>query len=273
MTSISNYGQTGPYRDYKATEITLYAMGGSMYQTGEPYREPVKLGMTVEQFFCGTVAASATMGAFMGAALQGVGQHVDLSLHEIMTGNQDRALTNLTDYQHTGDLPVRHLESSSGFSPTLPVVDGYVQFYSIPRTWKRICEMIDHTELGDRPDLTNPTQPEAKETVVALLLEWLDGRKKQDVMELAQTHGIFCSAVNTTEDVFRDPHVAERGFLVEVDHPYTGPLRYPGPPFRMMETPWRAGRAPLLGEHTSEVLATLGYAADDVARLREQGAI
>jgi formyl-CoA transferase len=106
-----------------------------------------------------------------------------------------------------------------------------------------------------------------------VLLGWLDGRKKQDVMELAQTHGIFCSAVNTTEDVFRDPHVAARGFLVEVDHPYTGPLRYPGAPFRMMRTPWRAGRAPLLGEHTAEVLATLGYSGEDVVRLREQGAI
>ena len=68
MTSISNFGQTGPYRDYKMSEITMYALGGTMHMTGMPDREPVKLGLTVEQFYAGMVCATATMGAFMGAS-------------------------------------------------------------------------------------------------------------------------------------------------------------------------------------------------------------
>ena len=102
MTSISNFGSTGPYRDYAASEITLYALGGTMISTGIPDREPVKLGLTVEQFYAGMVCATATMGAFMGASLTGEGQHVDMSLMEIMVANQDRAVQGHMLYQYTG---------------------------------------------------------------------------------------------------------------------------------------------------------------------------
>jgi len=76
------------------------------------------------------------------------------------------------------------------------------------------------------------------------------------------------------EDVFNDPHLAARGFFVEVDHPYTGPLKYPGANFKMSETEWKAGRAPLLGEHNREVYCDrLGYSAEELVRMREQGVI
>jgi crotonobetainyl-CoA:carnitine CoA-transferase CaiB-like acyl-CoA transferase len=92
-------------------------------------------------------------------------------------------------------------------------------------------------------------------------------------MEASQAAGYMCGAINTMEDVFADPHLQARGFFVEVDHPYAGMLTYPGAPFKMSETPWRAGRAPLLGEHTRPVLNTLGYTDEDIALLRSQGAI
>ena len=92
-------------------------------------------------------------------------------------------------------------------------------------------------------------------------------------MERSQAVGYMCGAINTVEDVFNDPHLMARNYFVEIDHPYTGPLRYPGAQFKMSETPHRVGRAPLLGEHTDEVLGELGYKNEDVARLRAQGAI
>jgi crotonobetainyl-CoA:carnitine CoA-transferase CaiB-like acyl-CoA transferase len=74
--------------------------------------------------------------------------------------------------------------------------------------------------------------------------------------------------------VFSDPHLASRGFFAKVDHPAVGVLTYPGAQMKMSETPWRAGRAPMLGEHTFEILhERLGYEAEDIARLKEQGAI
>jgi crotonobetainyl-CoA:carnitine CoA-transferase CaiB-like acyl-CoA transferase len=84
----------------------------------------------------------------------------------------------------------------------------------------------------------------------------------------------MCGAINTVEDVFNDLHLKARGFFTEIDHPYTGPLKYPGAQFKMSETPWHPGRAPLLGEHTQEILTQrLGYSEDDVVKLRAQGAI
>jgi len=281
MTSISNFGQTGPYRDYKMSEITMYALGGTMWSTGVAGREPVKLALTVEQMYAGMISATATMAAFMGASLHGTGQHVDLSLFEIMAGNQDRAVQSQTIFQYAGTMVGR--TGGSGGRNLLPngvypVIDGYVQFFALQPIWDRFCRMIDREDLIDDPYYTAPEHftgnAEVKAEVDAMVYEWLLVRTKREVMEKAQSVGYFCGAINTMEDVFNDPHLAARGFLTEVDHPATGKLVYPGAPFQMSESPWRAGRAPLLGEHTSEVLCgRLGLAGEDVARLREQGVV
>jgi crotonobetainyl-CoA:carnitine CoA-transferase CaiB-like acyl-CoA transferase len=281
MTSISNFGQTGPYRDYKMSEITMYALGGTMYSTGEPDREPVKLALTAEQIFAGMVSATATMGAFMGAALHGTGQHVDLSLMEIMAGNQDRGVQAHTNFQYTGTISGRTGGGAGRNilpSGVYPCADGYVQLFALQPVWDRVCLMIDRPDLISDPYFTAPENftgnPAVKGEFDAILLEWLFARTKQEIMLKAQSVGYFCGAINTMEDVFNDEHLRARDYFVEIDHPYTGPLKYPGPQFKMAQTPLTPGRAPLLGEHTAEVLCgRLGYSDDDIARLRAQGAI
>ena len=281
MTSISNFGQTGPYRDYKMSEITMYALGGTMYSTGEADREPVKLALTAEQIFAGMVSATATMGAFMGAALHGTGQHVDLSLMEIMAGNQDRGVQAHTNFQYTGTIAGRTGGGAGRNilpSGVYPCADGYVQLFALQPVWDRVCLMIDRPDLISDPYFTAPENftgnPAVKGEFDAILLEWLFARTKQEIMVKAQSVGYFCGAINTMEDVFNDEHLQARDYFVEVDHPYTGPLRYPGPQFKMAETPLTPGRAPLLGEHTADVLCgRLGYTKDDIVRLRAQGAI
>ena len=284
MTSISNFGQTGPYRDYAMSEITLYALGSTMQVTGLPDRPPLKLGLTVENIFAGMVSATATMGAFMGAVNHGIGQHVDLSLMEIQVGNQDRAVQGHMVYQYVGR-PNGGWSRAGGGSMgrnllpvgVYPCADGYVQFFTLQPLWDRVCKMIDRPELIDDAHFRAPENfsenAEVKAEFDAILLEWLLVRTKRQVMEKAQACGYMCGAINTMEDVFADPHLAERGFFAEVEHPYVGTLRYPGAQFKMSETPWRAGRAPLLGEHTGSVLESLDYSAAEIATLREQGAI
>lgn len=287
MTSISNFGQDGPYRDYKTTEITLYAMGSTMISTGMPDRPPVKLGLTVEHFFAGMVSATATMGAFYGLGNGIGGQHLDLSLFEIQVGNQDRSVQGMMMYQYTGGSfvgsgPPRTGGGSAGRNilpaGVYPVADGYVQFFTLAPHWARICRVIERPDLINDPYFTAPENfsgnAEAKAMFDAILIEWCVQHTKREVMERSQAEGYMCGAINTVEDVFHDPHLEFRRFFTEIDHPYTGPLKYPGAQFKMSETPWRAGRAPLLGEHTQEVLMErLGYSADDVAKLRAQGAI
>jgi crotonobetainyl-CoA:carnitine CoA-transferase CaiB-like acyl-CoA transferase len=134
----------------------------------------------------------------------------------------------------------------------------------------------------DRPDLIEDAHfldnfagnAEVKAEFDALLLEWLLVRTKREVMKKAQSVGYICTELKTMDEVFEDPHLRERAFFVQIDHPYTGQLTYPGPPFRMSESPWTGERAPLLGEHTASVLhERLGYGAQDLAVLRETGAI
>ncbi len=280
MTSISNFGQTGPYRDYKMTEIVAYAMGGVMQATGMPDREPIKLALTVQQFFAGNVAAAATLGAFIGAQIHGIGQQVDMAIMEIEAGNQDRGISNLAAYQYSGEPAFRRVrENMRSILPNgvYPTSDGYVQFAGVqPNWWERVCLMIDRAEMAADPHFINPENfyqnPERRAEVDAVVLEWTLQRTKRAVMERAQEFGYLAGAVNTMEDVFQDRHLKERGFFVEVDHPVAGLLRYPGPQFKMGETPWRPGRAPLLGEHNREVLCgRLGYSTEDLVRMRQQG--
>ena len=282
MTSISNFGHTGPYRDYKMSEIVAYAMGGVMHVTGMPEREPIKLALTVEQIFTGNVAAAATMGAFVGVQVHGIGQQLDLSMMEIQTGNQDRAIASLFTYQYSGESTFKRSRETwrtilpSGVYPTS---DGYVQMSGGQASWwERVCRMIDRLDLIGDPHFTAPENfygnADVKAEVDGLMYEWLFQHTKQEVMERAQEFGYLTGAINTMEDVFNDPHLAARGFFVEVDHPYTGPLKYPGANFKMSETEWKAGRAPLLGEHNREVYCDrLGYSAEELVRMREQGVI
>ena len=107
-----------------------------------------------------------------------------------------------------------------------------------------------------------------------ILYEWLFSHTKREVQEKAQAAGMAAMALNTVEDLLDDPQLQAREFWVKVDHPVAGTLTYPGPSFRCIDHPWQAGRAPLLGEHTAEILTSrLGYSSDDLAILSERGCI
>jgi crotonobetainyl-CoA:carnitine CoA-transferase CaiB-like acyl-CoA transferase len=230
------------------------------------------------------VCAAATMGALIGAVAHGTGQHLDLALMEIQAGNQDRGVQGQMVYQYVGNANRGPARTGGGvvgrfLSPVgvYPCADGYVQFFTLQPLWERVCKMIERPDLLDDPHFAAPenmnNNPERKAEFDAILLEWLLVHTKREVMEASQAAGYMCGAINTMEDVFADLHLQARGFFVEVDHPYAGMLTYPGAPFKMSETPWRAGRAPLLGEHTRPVLNRLGYTEEDIALLRSQGAI
>jgi crotonobetainyl-CoA:carnitine CoA-transferase CaiB-like acyl-CoA transferase len=221
------------------------------------------------------------MGAYMGRVLQGYGQHIDLSLFEIMTGSQDRAVQGHTTYQFTG---VVNQRAGGGAGRNIlpngcyPCADGYVQMFAMRPVWKEACLMVDRPDLIEDAHFTAPQNftgnPEVRAEFEAILLEWLLQHTREEVVAKAQSVGYICGSLNTMDEVFAEPHLRERGYFSEIDHPYTGPLKYAGAQFRMADTPWRPGRAPLLGEHTREVLQErLGMSTENVAMLRAQGAI
>jgi len=145
--------------------------------------------------------------------------------------------------------------------------------------WPRFIEMIEMPELAEDPrfqdkDFSFVYNLDYKDEVDALLMGWSTQLTKREVMERAQAAGMAGSAINSMEDVYSDPQFNFREFFVEIDHPETGPIRYPGTPTQFSESPAEFHRAPLLGEHNREIYCDiLGYASEDLPLLREQKVI
>jgi crotonobetainyl-CoA:carnitine CoA-transferase CaiB-like acyl-CoA transferase len=274
MTSISNFGQTGPYRDFRATDIVEYALGGPMFSTGIPEQEPLKLYNNVIQFQAGACAAVATMTSLFGAEMRGEGEWVDISIMETQAAGIDRTPTFRIAYQYTGEVNGR-LPTTQGFATgAFPCKDGYVTIMGGAIWFHKLAAMLEMPELLQHPvyaNLLEQSKPEVAEEFLTILLPWLLERTKGEIWEAAQAQAMLSSPIYTTEDLLNDPHYNERGFWVDIDHPLAGTVTYPGAPFKMSGTPWQIKiPAPLLGEHNEEVLGVLGYTKEDLVRLRQQ---
>lgn len=283
MCSISNFGQTGPYRDYRLSELVLNAMGTCMKMVGQPDREPLKLGGSILQYQAGVLAASATMIALYGA-MDGQGEHVDLSLFETCLGSIDRRAPYLLAHQYTGQKEVTQRVGGgrggimAGCPEGIyPCKDGYFDVAGGVAWWEKNFAL-----LGKPPELADPVygtpdgqmDPARQDEILSVLYPWAMERTKQEISKAAEEARAAAAPLYSTEDLLKDPHFQERGSFVEIDHPHAGRLRYPGAPFRPALTPWRMERpAPMLGEHNEEVYAGLGYGEADLARLRSEGLI
>jgi crotonobetainyl-CoA:carnitine CoA-transferase CaiB-like acyl-CoA transferase len=280
MTSISNFGQTGPYRDWKAQDMVIYAMGGAMNITGLPEREPLRLALNLMAYQGGNMAATATMTGVLGAGWHDIGQHIDVSLFEVHAGDIDRRMTSLLGYAHTGDPGYREEAIGIGVYPTgvIPCQDGYIQTLLFPAMWERLLAGIGMPELNDDPRFADPTDrldQDKRPEFMAIFQEWLNQHPRYEVMAKMQAQRVPLTALNPPSAVLNDPHFRERNYFVEVDHPEAGPLPYTREPFRMMASPAvPVQRAPLLGEHTDTVLQhDLGLSSADLDALRRHGVV
>ena len=279
MTSISNFGQTGPYKDFRSAEIMVYGMGGAMHSTGLADREPLKLGVNVHLYQGGATAAVATMGALTGSRLQGIGQQVDVSLMETQVGFRRSPI------DPAGCLPVhrRSARSASAENRRLPqrcfppAPTATCQITSNPQYFPRVVRMLGEPDMLKDPKWYEPDaqgDPELQEEFEELFLTWTLERGKGDAWHTAQESRVLSGPLNTMEELAQDPEFLSRGVFAQIDHPEAGRLDYPGRPFIMNESPWAVNRpAPLLGQHNQEILGSLGYSGDDIVRLREQGVI
>lgn len=277
LVRVSNFGQSGPYRDYEADDLLAYAMGGVLSITVHGEREPLKIGLYAPLFLAGGVVAAFAFGAYTGARRSGVGERVDASLFEILASSMDRGATNLLSYEYSGSLFFERTEDTRTTAVpygVYPCADGYIHILCTPRWWDRFCRMIGEEQLIADPAMTEHLfEVSFAPEVDAYFYPWLLARTKQEVMEAGQREGVPISAINTVADVARDPHLAARGFFTTVEQPAIGPLPVPGLPFRMLGTPGEVRPAPTLGQHNREVLLDLGYSAQEIVLLRQRGVI
>ena len=278
MTSISNFGQTGPYRDFRAAEIMFYGMGGEMYSTGLRDREPLNLAENVVLYQAGAAAAVATMGAVYAAMGHGAGQQVDVSIMETQVGSIDRRMSNLVAFQYTGETIGRASGGASGYpSGVYECEDGYFQVTGGRNYFPRVVRMLGEPEfLTEARWTTSEAQRDAdmKAEFEEYFQAWIKTRPKYDAWRTAQDARVLSGPLNTIGDLMQDPVFNQRGAFADISHPEAGELKYPGRPFIMQESPWSVNRpAPLLGQHNQDILGSLGYSGDDIVRLRQQGVI
>jgi crotonobetainyl-CoA:carnitine CoA-transferase CaiB-like acyl-CoA transferase len=271
MVSISNFGQTGPYRDCKATDLTVWGLSGILYELGEPDREPLKMGSNVSEYVAGLYGALVALSTLYYRDETGIGQHVDVSVLEAF---------------HTMQPSMTLVFSMAGFIRQragihfpwgiLPCDDGYIGFFLPTQThWESLCVLLEMPELIDRPEYETPMmREERRDEITAIIVSWLKGKRMDDVFHAAQELRLPLTMVPSTEQLFDMPQHKARGYFVDIDHPVGGKLTYPGAPFRLGETAWQAGRAPLLGEHNEEIYCgLLGYSREYFAKLSEDGII
>jgi crotonobetainyl-CoA:carnitine CoA-transferase CaiB-like acyl-CoA transferase len=274
LTSISNFGKSGPYREWRAEDIVLYAMGGSMNLTGAPSREPLRLALNLMQIQGGNLAAGATLGAYRLAKRTGAGQLVEVPLFETQVGGPDRRIQNLLSWEYTKE----EVGREEGFQTALPMgflpcQDGYVQIQVQTYQFPLWAEMLGHPELAKEPRFARAEtfmDPAVKDELDLILYPWLLEHTKAEILALAQRYGLPSGALNTIADVLQSPQFRERGFWETVTHPRAGALTHPGAPLHL-EDGWKIRRpAPLLGQHNHEVYGgMLGYSRQDLTNLRQ----
>ncbi|MGB2856619.1 MAG: CoA transferase [Dehalococcoidia bacterium] len=271
MVSISNFGQTGPYRDYRATDLNIWGFSGILYECGEPDREPLKMGSNVSEYVAGLYGALTALSALYYRDEGGIGQHIDVSIGETLHTMQP-SMTLVFCYMEF----IRRRGGIHFPWGILPCLDGYVGFFLPTQThWESLCVLIGMPELRDKPEYETPLhREEHRDEIQGFIVDWLKDKRMEEVFHAAQELRLPLTMVPNPQQLFEMPQHIDRKYFTDIEHPSAGKLTYPGAPFRLSETPWHAGRAPLLGEHNEEIYCgRLGYSQEHLLKLRDEGVV
>jgi len=277
MTSITPFGQTGPYRDYKAYELNVYHAGGEGYmmpiESPYPDREPVKGGGLVGDCMCGLSASLATLAAVYRARATGLGQHVDVSRQDVL---MTMVGLEVAMYTYSGMVRTRHHRKTLMAVP-LECRDGYIIVSAFAdRDWQSMARFMGQASWAEDERYTSIVDRWVHADELNPAVEkWARGYDKEDLFHKLQALSVAAAPVNTAGDIVESPQMQARGFLAEIDHPRAGRLRYPAPSYRLSRTPFSTDRgAPLLGQHNELVYCDgLGYSRDDLVKMAEAGVI
>ncbi|MCP4753546.1 MAG: CoA transferase [Proteobacteria bacterium] len=278
MTSITPFGQTGPYRDYKATELNLFHGGGhGMITTAvleEPVPTPTKAGGRQAMFGAGLSGAVASLCGIFARENTGEGQQVDVSVQECLAGQYESAIQHwVFNENEMGGVSVPVIMPIT----PLPCKDGYVYLMCVQdHEYDNFVKIMGNPEWADNELFENRfTRAEYFDALVIFLAEWSEQYSKEEIFRIGQKGNVPVAPAYTPEEVVNLEHLNARAYFIDIDHPEIGRTRYPGAPYRFSETQWRiVRRAPLLGEHNEDILGgRLGYNQQDLEKMRMDGII
>ncbi|HYF44029.1 MAG TPA: CoA transferase [Ramlibacter sp.] len=273
-TSISGFGQTGPWADRPGFDLMAQAMSGVMSVTGYPDSPPVKAGVPVADIGCALFAIYATLSAYIGAKNTGQGQYVDAALFDAAMAF---SVWDICDYWGTGQPPQPLGTANKMTAPyqAMASSDGwFVMGANNQKLWVQLCTLMDRRELLEDPRFsTIALRLKHRAELQDELEKTFRTRPKDHWVDTLLAHGIPAGPILSYPEAFGSEHAAARGMRMEIDHPVEGKVPNIGFPVKLSQTPQQVRRhPPLLGEHTSEVLAELGMGEEELARLRAQGA-
>ncbi len=272
---ISGFGPTGPRRHDRANDIFMQAFTGNMSITGEEGRGPVKAGISLADLGGGMFGVIGVLLALQARAKSGVGQRVDTSL---MEGQLAMLSYHLTSYFATGRAPVRRGASSQLSVPyqAFQAKDDWVVVAAFTqRMWQGVCRAIGRPQWMDDERFASANLRAANRGIlIPMLSEVFATRTVEEWVKQLSAEGVPCTSVNSIDKVVKDEQVAARDMIVEIEHPTAGTIRMAGLPVKLSANPGSIRRhAPLLGEHSAEVLRELGHTDEGIRALCAKGII
>ena len=259
--TITGFGESGPLKDKAAFDLVVQAYSGHMDITGEPDGPPARMGAPMADISGGIYGCIAILGALVGRELHGNGQHADVAmldslihllsydaLDHLTTGNQVTRLGSA----HAHMVPWQAFEAKDGFVVVAARDEKF---------WLNLCDAIDRPDLKTDPRTAdNAARVANRSEVVPILEEVFRTKTKAEWIDVLDRYDIPSAPVNNFEDVFGDEHVKSRGMVASYDHPTEGEITYSPSPMKFSDWDFPNESAPMLGQHTRQVLAQrLGY--------------
>ena len=279
MASITDFGQTGPHKDWKGSDIVHFALSGAMLGCGFPDKPPCTLPGSPSYDSASLIASTAIIVALYSRGITGEGQYIETSaLEATQIGIQPWAVTGVSPKPEVAQTERRSPGRTGVVTyPLYPCKDGWIRVTSItPRQWDALRRTLGNPEVLESPDWYSINYRVAyADSLFAIIQEYTTQYTVAELFDAADKEGFPSAPVYNVPDFVNSPQTKARGFFVEVDHPVAGKALYPGSPYKLTETPCSIRRpAPCLGEHNEEIYCKeLGFSKDELVALRRAGVV